>query len=132
MSVAAIARPRPRAYPIERDQRRLLSEGEQRLTFLGVEFERGDALFIASFLTETEEEEHYVRMVLRNGRPMNPFPIISLWRGLGAPFYDMAEGRLPREMEWRPYIGRKLWVVVNKEIGPSGREFAIARFRVAR
>lgn len=125
MSVAAFARPRPV------ETRRLLSEGEQRLTFLGVEFERGDALFIASFLTEAEEEEHYVRMVLRNGRPMNPFPIISLWRGLGAPFYDMGDGKLPPEAEWRPFIGRKVWVVVNKEIGPSGREFAIARWRAA-
>ena len=128
MSVTAFARPRS----VVRDQRRLLSEGEQRLTFLGVEYQRGDALFIASFLTEADVEEHYVRMVLRNGRPMNPFPIISLWRGLGAPFYDMGGGRIPPEDEWRPFIGRAVWVNVDKEIGPSGREYAVARWSVAR
>lgn len=127
------------AVPDRRDGRRptmtrghLLEAGEYEVTFLGADFVTAEdgtwAMFTARFRTDAGEERVLIRNIVSGGSPTDPFPVINLWRALGAGFFDMRGGRYPSKEEWAPYVGRRLGVTVRREIGRSGREFMNARW----
>lgn len=110
----------------------LLDSGTQVLTFLGAEYVGEWRRFAACFLTEQEQERYYLRSTMLHGRSVSPYPILALWRSLGAPFFPFNGGNYPAESEWRPFIGRRVRVTLARSAGQSGRECAHARWEALR